>query len=168
VKAGTITVNCGVEYEPGYWFFWWSRPTYTAWADVDATGVEITKVQISTDGKNYRNGCCFTSGRRITEFFVKVTTKDGDKVWQYKNGKTSRVIDTITFKIDATTYEAQKDMTWEDWVKDTTYNKDGFKITGTCVYTSDDNYVVAVKEADVVRATDKIVAQNYVTVDARV
>jgi len=92
-SAASVKVECGVEYEPGYWFFWWSRPSYTAWADVRATGTEISKIQISSDGETWRNAQYFTSHRNITKFFVKVTTKSGDTTcWQYKDGKTTRLL----------------------------------------------------------------------------
>ena len=88
----TVSVECGVTYEPGYWFFWWNPGTYTAWADVDAHGAKVTKVEISQDGTHYRPGAYFTSRRNVTEFYVKVTTADGTTTWKYKNGKTTQVL----------------------------------------------------------------------------
>jgi len=76
--AAAVNVTCGVYYEPGYWFFWYNRGSYTAWVDAKGYGKDVTKIEISADGKNFRRGQYFTSHREITEFFARITTtRDG-------------------------------------------------------------------------------------------
>ena len=77
----------------GWWF--WSRPSSTTWtASIIATGegVEISKVEYSTDQKTYKTGTSFTSNSEITTFYIRVTDENGNVTnWIYKNGTTSQL-----------------------------------------------------------------------------
>lgn len=76
----------------GWWF--WSRPsTTTTWtASITATGegVDISKVEYSTDQTNYKTGTSFTSKSEIKTFYIRVTDSNGNITnWIYENGTTS-------------------------------------------------------------------------------
>lgn len=48
----------------------------------------------------------------------------------------------ISFKVDSIPYQAESNMTWQEWVN-SAYNTNGYKVVGSGIYTADNQYYVA-------------------------
>ena len=79
----------------GGWWFWSKPSTTTTWtASITATGegVDISKVEYSTDQTNYKTGTSFTSNSEIKTFYIRVTDSNGNITnWIYENGTTRQL-----------------------------------------------------------------------------
>ena len=79
----------------GGWWFWSKPSTTTTWtASITATGegVDISKVEYSTDQTNYKTGTSFTSKSEIKTFYIRVTDSNGNITnWIYENGTTRQL-----------------------------------------------------------------------------
>lgn len=79
----------------GGWWFWSKPSTTTTWtASITATGegVDISKVEYSTDQTNYKTGTSFTSNSEIKTLYIRVTDSNGNITnWIYENGTTRQL-----------------------------------------------------------------------------
>ncbi|MDO4813393.1 MAG: hypothetical protein Q3995_07760 [Eubacteriales bacterium] len=63
-----------------FWGTWKNVTTYTATVKVNAEGMKVTKVEVAASENGYwTKGNTFTSNSEIEQFFVRVTTSDGEK-----------------------------------------------------------------------------------------
>ena len=63
-----------------FWGTWKNVTTYTATVKATATGLKVTKVEVSADQKcGWTKSNTFTSNCKIEQFYVRVTTGDGTK-----------------------------------------------------------------------------------------
>ena len=62
-----------------FWGTWKNVTTYTATVKVNADGMKVTKIEVSANqNKGWTKSNTFTSNSEIEQFFVRVTTSDGE------------------------------------------------------------------------------------------
>lgn len=84
-----------------------------------------------------------------------------DKAYEYKTLASSDVVNTISFTIGSTSYQAIDGMTWEQWVA-SAYNTNGWQVSNTRIINDTQTRYVVYAGVEIAK-TDEIVADRAYT-----